>query len=35
MKTQLFAPEVDKVIENIKWETAPINSGKSHPPLHQ
>jgi hypothetical protein len=27
MKIPLFAPEVDNVIENIKWETAPINSG--------
>ena len=26
MKIPLFAPEVDNVIENIKWETAPINS---------
>ena len=26
MKTQLFAPEIDALIESIKWETAPINS---------
>jgi hypothetical protein len=25
MKTQLFAPKIDNIIDNIKWETAPIN----------
>ncbi|MBW6536846.1 MAG: hypothetical protein K0B11_17695 [Mariniphaga sp.] len=25
MKTQLFAPDIDNIINNIKWETAPIN----------
>lgn len=27
MKSQLFAPEIDNIIENINRETAPINSG--------
>jgi hypothetical protein len=26
MKTQLFVPEIDALIESIKWETAPINA---------
>lgn len=25
MKSQLFAPEIDNIIENINWETAPVN----------
>jgi hypothetical protein len=25
MKTQLFAPEIDNIIDNIKWQTAPVN----------
>jgi hypothetical protein len=25
MKTQLFAPDIDNILDNIKWDTAPIN----------